>query len=46
MKNLSKAIQKSGNGQSYEQARKLSREYAQAQTEMEGLIEEWEQVAV
>jgi ATP-binding cassette, subfamily F, member 3 len=45
MKNLSKNIQKSDNGKSYEQVRKLSREYAQAQTEMEELIAEWEQVA-
>ncbi len=46
LKNLSKAIQKSGNGQSFERTQKLSREYAQAQVEMEALIEEWEQVAV
>ncbi len=46
MKDLSKAIQKSGNGSTYEHTRKLSREYAQAQAEMEALIAEWERFAV
>jgi ATP-binding cassette subfamily F protein 3 len=46
MRRLNKALQKSGNGSTYEQIRQLSQAFAQAQTEMEGLMTEWEEIAV
>jgi ATP-binding cassette subfamily F protein 3 len=46
MRRLNKALQKSGNGDSYEQVHQLSQAFAQAQSEMEDLMIEWEKVAV
>jgi ATP-binding cassette subfamily F protein 3 len=46
MRRLNKALQKSGNGQSYERVHLLSQEFAQAQLEMEDLMAEWEAIAV
>jgi ATP-binding cassette subfamily F protein 3 len=45
MKRLSKALQLAGNDQPHRRIRELSLEYAQAQTEMEDLMEEWEKLA-
>jgi len=45
MRKLNQALQKT-NGQPYEQIQELSWEYAQAQSEMEDLITEWERLAV
>jgi ATP-binding cassette subfamily F protein 3 len=46
MKRLNKALQKSGNGQSYEQVHQLSQKFAKTQSEMEELMTEWEALAV
>ncbi len=47
MRRLNRALQKAGgNGQPYERMQQLSREYAQAQSEMEDLMAEWEKLAV
>ncbi len=46
MRRLNKALQKSGNGQSYEQVHQLSQKFALAQSEMEDLMTEWEALAV
>jgi ATP-binding cassette subfamily F protein 3 len=46
IRRLNKALQISGNGQSYEQIHQLSQEFAQAQSEMEKLMSEWEAMAV
>lgn len=46
MRRLNKALQKSGNGQSYEQVHQLSQKFAKAQSEMEVLMTEWEALAV
>ena len=46
MRRLNKALQKSGNGQSYERVHQLSQEFAQAQSEMEDLMTEWETLVV
>jgi ATP-binding cassette subfamily F protein 3 len=46
MHQLNKALQKSGNGGPYEQTHQLSQAFAQAQSEMEDLMTEWEEIAV
>jgi len=46
MRRINKALQKSSNGHSYEQIHQLSQEFAQAQSEMEKLMTEWERLAV
>jgi ATP-binding cassette subfamily F protein 3 len=46
MRMLNKALQKASNAQPYDQVQKLSWKYAQAQSEMEDLMAEWEQLAV
>jgi len=46
MRHLNKALQKSGNGQPYERIQELSWEYAQAQSEMEDLMAEWEKLVI
>jgi len=45
MRKLNKALQKA-NGQPFERIQELSWQYAQAQTEMENLMVEWERLAV
>ena len=45
MKKINKSLQKASNAQPYEHIQKLSWEYAQAQTEMETLMAEWEALA-
>jgi len=45
MNQLNKDIQKASSDQPYGQVKVLSLEYAQAQTEMEDLMEEWEKLA-
>ena len=42
---LSKSLQKPENQQPYEKLQEISTAYAQAQTEMEGLMEKWERIA-
>lgn len=46
MRRLNKAMQKSGNGQSYEEVHQLSQKFAKAQSEIKNLMTEWEQLAV
>ncbi len=46
MRRLNKALQNSGNGQAYGQVHQLSHAFAQAQSEMEALMAEWEAIAV
>jgi ATP-binding cassette subfamily F protein 3 len=45
MRHMNNALRKSGNSLPYDQLQALSMEYAQAQSEMEDLIEEWEKLA-
>jgi ATP-binding cassette subfamily F protein 3 len=45
MQRLSKALQRAGIDQPHVRTRELSLEYAQAQNEMEDLMEEWEKLA-
>jgi ATP-binding cassette subfamily F protein 3 len=46
MRHLNKALQKSGNGGPYEQVHQLSQAFARAQSEMEDLMTQWEEIAV
>lgn len=45
LQRLSKALQKPSTNQPYEKLHAISRAYAQAQSEMEELMEEWEEMA-
>lgn len=46
MLQLNKALQHAGKDDAYDKIRRLSMQYAQAQEEMESLMEEWEALAV
>jgi ATP-binding cassette subfamily F protein 3 len=45
MRRLNKALQKSADGGGYQQVHQLSQAFAQAQSEMEKLMTQWEEVA-